>query len=426
MDAATQAETLCSRLSEELELLERQYRLAAWDAETTGDPAAFARVEEHRAAVARRLANAEEFKTAESLLKAERLTGLTRREVQRWRNRLAENQFSPALIAKLAKEETAVVQQFNSFRATVDGETVADNVIDRALHDSSDPAEVEKAWRTSKRIAEHRGPAGEAPPIADRLKELVRLRNQAAAEVGYRNAYEMALDLSELDPKWLFETLEELRAATEPLFDVWKADADAKLTAKFGVAAADLRPWHYGDRFFQSPMKLGDDEDLDAWFADKDVDALTVRTFDDLGFDVRSIVAASDLYPGDPKTSRKCQHAFCTTIVAPTDVRVLCNLVPTARWMSTNLHEFGHAIYGASLDPALPYVLRDDAHLLANESIALFMERHLLDAGWLTNVAGIPAADADRIAAGGKRRLAVKHLVFTRWVLVMCHFERDL
>jgi peptidyl-dipeptidase A len=78
------------------------------------------------------------------------------------------------------------------------------------------------------------------------------------------------------------------------------------------------------------------------------------------------------------------------------------------------------------LDPGLPYILRDDAHLLANEAIALLMERHMLDAGWLANVADVAKADADKIVAHGRRQLAAKHLIFTRWVLVMCHFEREL
>jgi peptidyl-dipeptidase A len=94
--------------------------------------------------------------------------------------------------------------------------------------------------------------------------------------------------------------------------------------------------------------------------------------------------------------------------------------------MSTNLHEFGHAIYAAELDPGLPFILRDDAHLLANEAIALLMERHMVDPWWLAEIVGLPSDRAAEIASRGRRHLAIKHLVFTRWVLVMCHFERAL
>ena len=54
------------------------------------------------------------------------------------------------------------------------------------------------------------------------------------------------------------------------------------------------------------------------------------------------------------------------------------------------------------------------------------MERHLLDARWLERVLGLDSGAARAFATSGRRRLAIRHLVFTRWVLVMCHFERAL
>lgn len=418
------AKELCQKLERDLMPLDHEVRLAQWDAETTGSEEAFRRVEEGQKRCMRRLADRDDYKLADALRHDKSLDDETRRQLERWRNRMAPNQIDGATIDRLAAEEAALVQQYNAFRADLGGRSVGDNEIDRILSESTDSAEVENAWRASKRISEFKGESELS--VVDRLRDLVRLRNEAARQIGYSNAYVSALELSELDPKWLFETLEELDAATRPLFMKWKEGLDAKLAERFGIEANQLRPWHYGDRFFQSPPRVNEEINLDPLFKEKDVVELTNKTFDALGFDIRSIVKKSDLFPGDPKTSRKCQHAFCTTIEAPTDVRVLCNIVPGSRWMSTNLHEFGHAVYGASLDPDAPYILRDDAHLLANESIALLMERHLLNEQWLERIAGVPKAEAERIAAHGQQMVAVKHLVFTRWVLVMCHFERAL
>lgn len=422
---AEQAAQLCRTLTQDLESIEVQCRLREWEAECTGDESVFAEVERLRKQVMKRLANRDDFALVERLLKSPNLDELQRRELLRWRNRLASHQYDEALIEKIAAEETALVQQYNSFRADLDGEAVADNRIDSILSSSVDNNQVEAAWRASKRIASFTGSQQDQPPVAERLLGLVRLRNQAAKSIGYPNAYRASLELGELDQDWLFETLDHLEAQTRPLFAEWKSQLDEQLAKRFQIGVDQLRPWHYGDRFFQT-VPEAENESLDKWYQDKDIVALTVRTFDELGFDIRSIVKNSDLFPGDPKTSRKCQHAFCTTIVAPTDVRVLCNIVPTERWMGTNLHEFGHAVYGASLDANLPYILRDDPHTLTNEAIAMLMERHMLDARWLERIAGIPAEEAQRIASRGKRRLALKHLVFTRWVLVMCHFERAL
>ncbi|MBE0617598.1 MAG: LD-carboxypeptidase, partial [Proteobacteria bacterium] len=105
-------------------------------------------------------------------------------------------------------------------------------------------------------------------------------------------------------------------------------------------------------------------DELDSVLEGRDIVALAIQSFDDLGFDIRPIVAVSDLLPGDPETSKKCQHAFCMSVDAPRDVRILCNIASDKRWMGTTLHEFGHGIYASSLDPALPYVLRDDPHTL--------------------------------------------------------------
>lgn len=424
-DERNQAAQLCGRLTADLEPLEQKCRLFEWEAECTGDPAAFEQVEQFRKQIMKRLSNRDDYALAQKLLDSTELDELQRRELLRWRNRLASHQYDEAMIDKIAAEETALAQQYNSFRAELDGQAIADNQIDQILAKSTDSAEVEAAWQASKKIAYYRGPQGDQPPVAERLLDLVRLRNQAARSIGFDNAYRASLELGELDQQWLFETLDEIEEKTRLLFSKWKAGLDERRAARFRISVDQLRPWHYGDRFFQS-VPEADEESLDHWFQNKDIVALTERTFDELGFDIRPIVQNSDLFPGDPKTSKKCQHAFCTTIVAPSDVRVLCNIVDNERWMGTNLHEFGHAIYGASLDPELPYILRDDPHTLANEAIAMLMERHMLDAGWLSKVAGIPEPDAQQIASRGKQRLAAKHLVFTRWVLVMCYFERAM
>lgn len=420
------ANELCRRLAHDIEPMQRTMRLAQWDAETTGSPEAFAQVEHHQKNVMRRLSNREDYALADRLRSDASLDSRTRRELLRWRNFMAPHQVDDETIDRLAKDEAALVQQYNSFRAKVNGKTVGDNEIDRILAESVDALEVEAAWRGSKSIGEHRTNDDGGPSVLERLIDLVKLRNHAARQIGYASAYESALQLSELEPDWLFATLDALDHATRPIFQRWKSNLDQKLARRFAVQASELKPWHYGDRFFQTPPKVGEEVNVDALFRNKDVVDLTNRSFDALGFDIRPIVAKSDLFPGDPATSKKCQHAFCTSIDAPADVRVLCNIVPGQRWMSTNLHEFGHAVYGASLDPALPYMLRDDAHLLANEAIALLMERHMLDGGWLANVADVAKTDADRIVAHGRRQLSEKHLVFTRWVLVMCHFEREL
>ena len=424
---AISARVLTATLERDLEPLEIAANRATWEAERTGSQESFAQVEALRARIMTRLANREEFRQAGELLEhGSDLTPQLRRQVFRWRNRLAANQVDADTIARLAREEAELVRQYNGFRAQLGGSTVTDNEIDRVLHEDRSSAGVEQAWRASKAIARYRGEDGKAAPVAERLRDLVKLRNEAARQIGFPNAYRAHLELGEMDQHWLFSTLDLLDRETRPMFQAWKRSLDRDLAQRFGVAVADLRPWHYRDRFFQLPPPEGDHAELDSVLVGKDIVSLAIQSFDDLGFDIRPIVERSDLFPGDPKTSKKCQHAFCLSIDAPRDVRVLCNITTDQRWMGTTLHEFGHGIYGSALDPSLPYVLRDDPHTLCNEAIALLMERHMLDAGWLERVLGLGAAAARESAKSGRRMLAIRHLVFTRWVLVMCHFERAL
>jgi peptidyl-dipeptidase A len=118
----------------------------------------------------------------------------------------------------------------------------------------------------------------------------------------------------------------------------------------------------------------------------------------------------------------KYPHAFCIGIDNPGDVRVLCNLDATARWMGTTLHEFGHALYNTKIDPGLPYVLRDSAHTFVTEAVAMLFGRLPKDPTWLMEVAGVPE---DRAIEAG-RRLRIDQLTFARWGLVVTLFERAL
>ena len=200
-----------------------------------------------------------------------------------------------------------------------------------------------------------------------------------------------------------------------------KSSLDQRLAARFDTTPEELRPWHYDDPFFQTPPAEGAVA-IDHLFADADLEALTVRTYDGLGLDVRSVLDHSDLYAREGKS----QHAFCIDIDRSGDVRVLCNVEPSERWMDTMLHEFGHAIYDRECDTSLPWLVRGAAHALTTEGIAMLMGRLPRDPSWLRNVATVADADVDAIAGALADAQRAALLVFARWVLVMTNFERRL
>ena len=85
-----------------------------------------------------------------------------------------------------------------------------------------------------------------------------------------------------------------------------------------------------------------------------------------------------------------------------------------------------HAAYNRGVDPSLPWLVRDAAHAVTTEGVAMLFGRLVRSLDWLERVAGVPAAELDRLRRplAAARRAAL--LVFARWVLVVTHFERRL
>ena len=53
------------------------------------------------------------------------------------------------------------------------------------------------------------------------------------------------------DEAELFGLLDDLDRQVRPVYEAYKTGLDADLSARFAIAAQDLRPWHYSDPFFQ-------------------------------------------------------------------------------------------------------------------------------------------------------------------------------
>ena len=50
--------------------------------------------------------------------------------------------------------------------------------------------------------------------------------------------------------------------------------------------------------------------DVDRYFRDKDLEELTRETYDNMGLEVRDVLAKSDLY----ERAGKSQHGFCLSV----------------------------------------------------------------------------------------------------------------
>jgi peptidyl-dipeptidase A len=91
----------------------------------------------------------------------------------------------------------------------------------------------------------------------------------------------------------------------------------------------------------------------------------------------------------------------------------------------TLLHELGHSVYDLGYAHELPWLLRD-THLVTTEATALLFGSLAGQQDWLVQVLGVDPGEAASLDARLRAARAAKLLVFTRWVLVMTGFEREL
>jgi peptidyl-dipeptidase A len=415
-EATGRARQFVERHEAKVRPLEVAANLAWWNANITGKDEDFKKKEEAQnridAALSDRTAFAELKQLKEANKRGEIDDKLVAREIDLLYLQYLEKQVDPDLLKKIVAKANAVEKAFNVYRAKVGGKEMTDSEVRKVLKESKNSDRRRAVWEASK---------GVGAVVAGDLKELVRLRNQAATQLGFKNYHALQLYLNEQDGDALIKLFDELDALTREPFRAAKADIDTRLATSYGVKVTDLRPWHYHDPFFQeSPAVF--EANLDAPFARADIPDICRRFYSSISLPIDDVLARSDLYerPG------KSPHAFCTDINREGDVRVLANIVPNEYWTGTMLHELGHSVYSSKNIPhSLPYVLRAEAHILTTEGLAMMFERFSKQRAFLEKM-GLTVTDPrafDDTAAKVQRN---QLLIFSRWCQVVLRFEKSM
>lgn len=393
--------------------MEKEANLASWSAETTGKSEDFDRLSELQLELRKVYANSEEFAFLKGLKESGGVSNeLLNRQLQILYRGYLSNQLDDELLKQTVELSNEISKKFNVFRGKIDGEEVTDNRIKEILKAETDSAKRENAWLASKQV-------GKA--ISEDVIRLVKLRNQAARKLGYENFHTFSLTLSEQDVGELTRIFDELYELTNEPFMELKAEIDVILSEKYNVPLQSLRPWHYHDPFFQeTPLILS--QDLDTYYAGKDIKELSRKFYAGINLPVESILAKSDLY----ERQGKSPHAFCTDIDREGDVRILCNIKDNEKWMEVQLHELGHAVYSKFYDAEMPYLLRDSAHIFTTEAIAMFFGRLSGNPDWMQQMLELTDAQRDEIAKVSGKYAQMKQLIFARWAMVMFNFEKQL
>ncbi len=394
--------------------LYKQTTIAAWDASISGKPEDYKKSEDLNMKMMAFYANKEGLKKLEDI----KISGLISdsmlsRELDVLYRSFIMAKADTAKLNTMIRMQSAIEQKYSNFRTEVKGKKLSDNDVEDVLRSSKDVKYQQEVWEAQKKIG---------PLVAADLKKLVKVRNEVAKDLGFRNYHEMSLTLGDQDPKDVRMIFEELDSLTKGAFAQAKGEIDDYFVKYYNLKSKnDLRPWNYQNRFFQQAPKIYA-VDLDVYYKDKDLPALVKVYYDGIGLNIDEIQKNSDLYekPG------KNQHAFCTDIDKLGDVRVLCNVKPNSTWMGTLLHEFGHSVYDRYKDFNLPFVVRDPAHTFTTEAIAMMFGRFASNPQWLKDNAGISEDEKKKIADNCFKTLRLDQLVFSRWAQVMYHFEKSM
>jgi peptidyl-dipeptidase A len=396
--------------------MERAVNLAWWDANTTGRKEYYDRKEYMQNLLDAALSDKKTFTELKFIEdhRADIEGDTTRRTIDVLYLQYLEKQVSTDLLKKMVAKSNTVEKAFNDFRANVDGRQMTDNEVRGLLKNSKDSGRLKEVWSASKDV----GKVLEAD-----LKDLVKLRNEAAKTLGFKNFHALQLYLNEQDGDKLIKLFDDLDALTRVPFADAKKEIDAKLAANYRIPENELRPWHYHDPFFQeTPAVFA--ANLDAPFQDADLRVMIRKFYEGIGLPVDSVMARSDL----DEHPNKNPHAFCTDIDRAGDVRVLANIQADNRWASTLLHEFGHSVYSTNnnnIPQWLPYPIRMEAHILTTEGVAMMFERLSKRGAFLTEM-NIKVKDVKAYDEAGARTLRLDLLVFSRWCQVMLRFEKAM
>ena len=402
-------------LNEQLNALSCQCNIAAWNLSTTGKDEYATQAEHADLAMRLFLADKQRFDTVNSMLAAGGLEEFERRQLTLVHDMMVENQLDKEMLQQLVSKQIALQGITTKFRGTIDGREVNNKQIEEILRSSTDNDLRKKAWLASKQVGAVLEPG---------LMELIKLRNESAAKLGYANFYEMSIQLQEFDGAWLKQTLESYRDQTDTLFRRVKESIDQAVGQRLRVDPSTLMPWHMSDMFFQEAPRTSD-VDLGVYFEGKGdhiIEELATKTYDTIGLDIRDIIARSDLY----ERAGKDQHAFTMHLDNEGDVRVLANLRPNETEMETLLHEMGHGVYDKYLDMSLPAVLRQPAHIFTTEAVAMFFGRMARDLKWYKQMVGIDDANLQKLQSDLPIAIRNQMLVATRWITHFALFEREL
>ncbi len=383
---------------------------AAWQLETTGEPQAAQKLSKAQQELKMLFCNSESYQT---LLNWKKDLALTNPEQKRILDILLfefkAHQIPKELIEELAELECSLSQTYINFRVPFENKSMTENDLIEMLKTEKNIERRKAIWETTKKIGSI---------LAPQIIAIVKKRNEIAHRLGYNDFYQMQLSLQELDQEWLLSFLKKFEEDSRELYSKLIKEIHIELAKEYQTTPTSIGPWAWRDPFCQEdPLATAK---LDSLMDQVDIIKVSEEFFSSLGFNISGILQQSDLFERDGKN----QHAFCMNMNREDDIRILTNVRPNIRWLETTLHELGHAAYEQGYDKKMHIYLKTPPHMITTEAIALITGRQAYDHTFLKAIC--KADDLDEQLKQATLSQKRRQLIFSRWVLVMMHFEAAL
>ena len=317
--------------------------------------------------------------------------------VRRWKPKAKDNLLKKRLqaVEKLFLRERieALPEVFQSrnkineehiaFKPVVLGREMERTDVHEMLRKDSDAPRRKAAWESFAELSRK---------IEADVKELKKLRNHHAEELGYKTYADHLLFQNLIDKAELRGLYDELSIMSEPIL----RSVLEEIKEKLGIE--QLQPWDISyaiDRFVKPP-----DEHFPR-------DLIIPKT--------KELVKSFGLVPKElPILIREADIPFgglCFGIKIPTDMRILSNPRDGHRFYSTLFHEYGHALHGSFIRQK-HYALKVELGCFA-EGMARILEHFASDHDWLRENTPLSEEEILRFinARKASRLLRIRNLI---------------
>jgi hypothetical protein len=159
--------------------------------------------------------------------------------------------------------------------------------------------------------------------------------------------------------------------------------------------------------------------EFDAAFPPADLEPAIRRQISEMGLDSE---AAGRIVYDTAEREGKRSRAFCAPVRIPDEVYLVLRPHGGATDWQTLLHEAGHALHFANMNPALPFEHRWLGDNSVTEGYAMLFDHRMQDAGWLRRYSGLRGAELARFL----RSAGFGELRFIRRYCAKLLFELDL